>query len=641
MTYVLVEENGDLKTGTILVDNGTSLQIELSTGRRAKVKSAFVHLRFDSPSPGELLPAARELADDIDIDFLWECAPPDEFGFVDLATDYFGHPPSAPEATALLLRLQSAPVYFPRKGKGRFRAADRESLATALAAIERRRQQELEIERLADEMVAGRLPESIANVAVALVVRPDKTGIEYRALDRAASAARKSPDRLLSELGAFGSSQGLHRASFEFEHFPAGTGFPAELHGVDPGLDARIDTLSDAAVEAFSIDDSSTIEIDDAFSVQRIDDGRLRIGIHIAAPAVGIEPGSRLDRIARERLSTVYMPGEKILMLPPSLVARFSLDMGGTVPALSLYVDLDAEGTRVVDRFSRLERVRVVENLRHDTLDAVVTEAALESPEAPLPQGEALRVLWRLSNALCAEREHVRGKPEPRFRTDFTFYVDGDAVRIVQRRRDAPLDRIVSELMILANSEWGRLLAERGVAGLYRSQQAGRVRMSTQPAPHEGIGVDHYIWSTSPLRRYIDLVNQRQLLAAVTGDAAPYGNNDTELMAVLSAFEARHSAYIEFQQRMERYWCLRWLDQQDLRRHEAVTVRDDLVRLGAAPLYFRPTGLPPLPPGRRIVVDLLERDLLDLSVHGRFIELAGQVMPDEPEADTPAVASER
>src|SRR5690606_28509737 len=299
------------------------------------------------------------------------------------------------------------------------------------------------------------------------------------------------------------------------------------------------------------------------------------------------------------------------------------------------------------DRFSRLERVRVVENLRHDTLDAVVTEAALESPEAPLPQGEALRVLWRLSNALCAEREHVRGKPEPRFRTDFTFYVDGDAVRIVQRRRDAPLDRIVSELMILANSEWGRLLAERGVAGLYRSQQAGRVRMSTQPAPHEGIGVDHYIWSTSPLRRYIDLVNQRQLLAAVAGDAAPYANNDTELMAVLAAFEARHAAYVEFQQRMERYWCLRWLDQHDARRHEAVTVRDDLVRLAAAPLYFRPTGLPPLPPGRRILVDLLERDLLDLSLHGRFVALAGHVVPDEPGAaaepgaDAPAGASGR
>ena len=641
MTYVLVEENGDLKTGTILVDNGTSLQIELSTGRRAKVKSAFVHLRFDSPSPGELLPAARALAEDIDIDFLWECAPAEEFGFADLAADYFGHEPSAAEATALLLRLQSAPVYFPRKGKGRFRPADRDTLETALAAIERRRQQELEIERLADEMLAGRLPEAIAAVAVALVVRPDKTGIEYRALDRAASAARKAPERLLSELGAFGSSQGLHRASFEFEHFPAGTGFPAVLHDGDPGWDARIERLPEAGVEAFSIDDSSTIEIDDAFSVRRLDDGRIRVGIHIAAPAVGIDPGSRLDRIARERLSTVYMPGEKILMLPPPLVARFSLDSGGMVPALSLYVDLDAAGERVVERFSRLERVRVVENLRHDLLDAVVTEAALASPEAPLPQGEALRVLWRLANALCAGRERVRGKPEPRFRTDFSFLVEGDTVRIVQRRRDAPLDRIVSELMILANSEWGRLLAGSDIAGLYRIQQAGRVRMSTQPGPHEGIGVEHYIWSTSPLRRYVDLLNQRQLIAAVAGDVAPYGNKDTELMSVLSAFEARHAAYAEFQQRMERYWCLRWLEQQGQQRHEAVTVRDDLVRLAAAPLYFRPTGLPPLPPGRRIVVDLLERDLLDLSLHGRFVDLAGQVVADEPETDVPAVASER
>jgi exoribonuclease-2 len=644
MSYVLVEENGDLKTGTILVDNGTSLQIELTSGRRAKVKAAYVHLRFDSPSPSELLPAARELAEEIDIDFLWECAPPQEFGFAELASDYFGHEPSAAEATALLLRLQSAPVYFPRKGKGRFRPADPETLATALAAIERRRQQELEIERLADEMLAGRLPEPIARSAVAIVVRPDKTGIEYRAVERAASTAQKSPDRLLAELGAFGSPHGLHRASFEYEYFPAGTGFPAELRERDPEWDARIASLPDAGVEAFSVDDSSTIEIDDAFSIQRLDDGRMRVGIHIAAPAVGIDPGSRLDKVARERLSTVYMPGEKILMLPPALIERFSLDSGGTVPALSLYVDLDVEGTRIVDRFSRVERVRVVENLRHDLLDSVITEAALESPEAPLPQGEALRVLWRLANALCADREHVRGKPEPRFRTDFSFFIEGDTVRIVQRRRDAPLDRIVSEMMILANSEWGRMLAEHGIAALYRSQQGGRVRMSTQPAPHEGIGVDHYIWSTSPLRRYVDLINQRQVLAAVTGESAPYSHNDTELLAVLAAFDARHAAYVEFQQRMERYWCLRWLEQQGGRRHEAVTVRDDLVRLAAAPLYFRPTGLPPLPPGRRIVVDLVEHDLHDLSLHGRFVDLAGQVMPDDPEepgADAPAVASER
>lgn len=640
MNHVLVEENGELKTGTILADNGTSLQVELATGRRAKIKAASVFLRFDVPAPGELMPAARELAEDIDVEFLWECAPAEEFGFGELATEYYGHEPTAIEATALLVRLQSAPVYFPRKGKGRFRASDRATLATALAAIERRRQQELEIERLADEMLAGRLPPSIARVAVALVVRPDKASIEYRALDRAATGAQKTPARLLSGLGAFGSPHGLHRAGFEFEYFPAGTGFAAGQRAVDPEWDARIERLPLAEVTAFSIDDSSTVEIDDALSVQRLDDGRTRVGVHIAAPVVGIEPGSILDRAARERLSTVYMPDDKILMLPPPLVARFSLDRGGMVPALSLYVDLDETGTRIVERHSRLERVRVVENLRHDQLDAVVTEAALESAGAPLPQGDALRVLWRLSNALCAEREQVRGKPEPRFRTDFVFHVEGDRVHIVQRRRDAPLDRIVSELMILANSEWGRLLADHDLAGLYRGQQAGRVRMSTRPAPHEGLGVAQYIWATSPLRRYVDLVNQRQVLAAVTGETAPYTRNDTELLALMSAFEARHAAYVEFQQRMERYWCLRWLEQEGAQRLEAVTVRDDLVRLAAAPLYFRPTGLPPLPPGRRIVVDVLERDLLDLSVHGRYIDLAGPVLADEPEPDVSPATSD-
>src|SRR3546814_12855854 len=69
--------------------------------------------------------------------------------------------------------------------------------------------------------------------------------------------------------------------------------------------------------------------------------------------------------------------------------------------------------------------------------------------------------------------------------------------------------------MILTNNRWGGLLAQHGVPGIYRSQQTGRVRMSTQALPHEAIGVPQYAWSTSPLRRYIDLINQGQLLAAV------------------------------------------------------------------------------------------------------------------------------
>jgi len=136
-------------------------------------------------------------------------------------------------------------------------------------------------------------------------------------------------------------------------------------------------------------------------------------------------------------------------------------------------------------------------------------------------------VLWRLTLALAAQRERVRGKPEPRARADFSFYVEranGDErVRIVQRRRDAPLDRIVAEMMILANSEWALMLADHGVPAVYRSQQAGRVKTGTHPLPHQGLGVPQYMWTTSPLRRYADLVNQRQLLAVLAGSLAPGG----------------------------------------------------------------------------------------------------------------------
>jgi exoribonuclease-2 len=271
-----------------------------------------------------------------------------------------------------------------------------------------------------------------------------------------------------------------------------------------------------------------------------------------------------------------------------------------------------------------VDRVRVAANLRHDQLDETVTEETLEG-DAPLPWGDALRALWRLTLALSAERDRVRGKPEPRFKTDFSFRVDGDRVEILQRRRDAPLDRIVAEMMILANSAWGRLLADHGAPGIYRSQQMGRTRMGTHALPHQGLGVAQYAWSSSPLRRYVDLTNQSQLVAVLAGEKPRYASNDAELFSIVSAFEAKYSAYADFQQRMERYWCLRWLDQQGLTRVEAVVVRDDLMRLAQAPLYFRLAGAPQLPPGRRIVVDVLSRDEVDLSIEARFVDLAAPV----------------
>lgn len=615
MKHVLFEEDGGLKAATVLSDAGTSLQVEHATGRRTKVKSAQLLLRFDTPEPAELLPGAQHLAGEIDVDFLWECAPQDEFGFQDLAADYFGGTPTAVQASAVLIRLAAAPVYFHRKGRGRFRPAPAETVKLALAALERRRLQEAAIADMAAAMQAGQVPDPIAALGARLLVQPDKQSLEYRALERACEAARKPPPRLLLDIGLFSSAKALHLACFEREYFPAGTGFPGSLAVGEPPIELPL-----SPAQAFSIDDSTTTEIDDCLSVQVMPDGHLRVGVHIAAPAMAGERGDALDALARERMSTVYMPGEKITMLPEEAIRPYSLDEGCERAVLSLYCDLDDTATRVVERQTCVERIRIAANLRHDQLDALVTEQSLEDPLAQFPMADALRALWKLMLALCAGRDQVRGKPEARFRTDFSFYVEGDQVRIVQRRRDAPLDRIVAEMMILANSEWGRLLAEHKVPGIYRSQQMGRVRMSTHALPHQGLGVAQYIWSTSPLRRYVDLVNQRQLVALARGDKPPYAANDADLFAILSAFDARHEAYGQIQTQMERYWCLRWLDQQGLSRVEAVVVRDDLLRLTDAPFYFRVPDVPALAPGRRVLVDILDRDELELSLSARFVE---------------------
>ena len=139
--YLLFEEAGQFKTGTILQDTGTSLQVELTTGKRVKVKQANVMLRFASPGPAEMLAEALQEAENIDIDFLWEVAPQEEFDYQLLVAEYYGENPSVVQQTAMLMRLHGMPVYFYRKGRGRYRPAQPDTLKVALAAIERKRLQ--------------------------------------------------------------------------------------------------------------------------------------------------------------------------------------------------------------------------------------------------------------------------------------------------------------------------------------------------------------------------------------------------------------------------------------------------------------------------------------------------------------------
>ena len=153
---VFYEEDGGFKTGTILADNDASLQVEMASGKRAKIKAANVLLRFEKPAASTLLDTAEPLAENVEAEFLWECASDGEFSFLDFARDYYGHEASSVEATAILLALHAAPIYFHRKGKGRFKKAPADILAAALAGLEKKRQQALAIERMEDN---GQRPE--------------------------------------------------------------------------------------------------------------------------------------------------------------------------------------------------------------------------------------------------------------------------------------------------------------------------------------------------------------------------------------------------------------------------------------------------------------------------------------------------
>jgi exoribonuclease-2 len=626
------EESGDFKAGSMMSQAGEAYQVELPSGKRSKIKVKDVLLQFTSPDPVSLMEQAKLAATEIDLEFLWEVAGEEEFGFAELGAEYYGHAPQAVEAAGLILALHTAPIYFYKKGRGRYKAAPESSLKAAQAGIEKKKQQALVQAAYVEELKQQRLPEAIQALMMQLLFKPEKNGIEYKALAEACDAMQTTPARLMLACGGLATAKDYHLAKFLFESFPKGLAFPAAP------IPALPENLPVADVQAFSIDDVTTTEIDDAFSVVQLPDNRVRIGIHIAAPSLGIKRSDALDMIARARMSTVYMPGDKITMLPDELVDTYTLGAGQTRPALSLYATLDCTDWSVVSTETRLEAVPMASNLRHNDLDALVTEDNLASGAGDYPHKAEIASIWQwalvLEQGRMAKREGFGLKPEQNNRIDFNFYVDDDVVSIVRRKRGAPLDKMVAELMIFANSTWGKFMADHGIPGIYRAQGGGsggwatkmQVRMVTHAAPHQGLGVDQYAWSTSPLRRYTDLVNQWQIIACVEHGVtaplvAPFKPKDADLFAIVSGFEAAYSAYSEFQNNMERYWCLRWLEQEDARQVEAVVLKDEVLRLVDIPLVIRLPGMPQAARGAQVRLDILHWDELDLSVEVRWLEM--------------------
>ena len=659
---LLYEEGGDIKIATVQSATGSgdseSWQATSLSGKKIKLKAKEVWLRFEKPEAQAVMDEALVLSKDIDLQLLWDCAPEEEFGLVDVSLEYFGSQATIAQQAALAIALQGAPVFFRRKGRGRFQRAPLEQLQAGLAALERK-QKELEQQSVwQQELIAGNFPETLKSSAQQLLFSPDKNTSAYKALIAACTQTGESPAQLMIRCGDIDSPLAYHQGLFLKAHFPNGAAHHANI-GIDQtAYDAAIAELPLADVQAFSIDDSGTTEIDDALSVTELPEGGHRVGIHIAAPGLAIAKDDPLDQVARNRMSTVYFPGDKITMLPDSVIEQFSLDEGAARPALSIYVDIDAAGIANRDTLQmRAEMVPMVANLRLENIEHLVSEESLTDEAVSYPYRKELSILWRAAKLLHAGRQEKRianglraeqlGVVDPNaLARDFHFQiqdVDGaQRVEIIPRQRGSILDTIVAEWMIFCNSASGQLLADHGLPGLFRTQKGWgplRTRMQTTPGPHEGLGLDYYAWCTSPLRRYSDLVNQWQLIAlakhGVTAKmVAPFPPRDATLMGIAADFESCYQAYGEFQDRLEKYWCLRWIAQdEDAKTVHVRHLKEGMSRVELVPLHLPIPELATHPRMTRAEVVVNGVDLLQLNAAVRVLGIEVKAEPEAKAAE--------
>ena len=582
---IFYEESGQFKVASIVQKNDATYQVDTQHGKRTKVKANNVFAEFDGDMAA-FLENAQAQAADIDTDLLWEVCGEEEFSAEAIAEEYYGHAPTKTELAATLIALYAAPMYFYKKAKGVFKAAPEETLKQALAAIERKKQQDAQIDAWAEALKRGEMPSEIAADLKTILHAPDKQSLTYKAFTKAADALKTSAYELAKKTGGITSIPQYLQDGFEIKYFPKGTDFP------DLPLPEMPD-LPKANVTAFSIDDESTTEVDDALSLTDLGNGTKRVGIHIAAPSLAIKPGDKMEKNIMERLSTVYFPGGKITMLPENWIAAFSLDAGAYRPAVSIYFDVDSE-FNVGEPTCKIEAVNIAENLRIQTIEPHFNAETGLDEAGEMMFAHHQDLIWFHQFAVALQKARGKYEPDRAPQYDYSIELDEEGnVSVVRRERGSPIDTLVSEMMILANSTWAQMLDENELPGLFRVQPAGKVRMSTKSEPHIGMGVQHYGWFTSPLRRAADYINQKQLISLIDDSAEPlYQNSDAELFAALRDFDAAYTAYADFQRQMETYWSLVYLQQQGTSELTATILKEDLVRIEGLPLVTRATGIP-------------------------------------------------
>lgn len=540
----------------------------------------------------EFRDGTEEAAKGIDLSEVWEVAVDEHVAMSveEIADLYYDSGVGPAEMVALTLHLDHGSDYFVPQGGGHVPRTEDD-----LEALRARRHREAENAQAAETLMAalkaGALPDPMSRLHESLLghirgfaVHGDEYTRSYAAhslLHDASDGTRDLQRRafdLLMGAGVFSEDEPLelHRSEIE-EDFSKAALEEAEAIPRNPPSDDR-DRLDLTELETFTIDDADTRDRDDALSLEKADGG-YRIGVHIADAGALVPIAGAMNAEADGRMATLYLPERSIPMLPPEFVHGVgSLNPDQVRQAVSLLVSIDESGlTQDYEIKPSLIRSRAA--ISYVEADAAIADESHR-------WHHILRPLSDLAQALLARRERAGAINVNREEMIIKVTTPTDIeVRVVAR--NTPARDLVSEMMVLCNSLMADYCKANDLPASYRSQSAPDVAdldlyddegvlrpltrlqryrlmrrftpavISVTPTPHVGLGVDAYIQATSPLRRYPDLVMQRQISHFLASGEPVYSADDISSVAKRAEVQMRDLSRIEDARR--RYWFLKYL----------------------------------------------------------------------------------
>jgi len=513
---------------------------------------------------------------DIQLEELWTLVSEEEgvWAFEELSDLYFGDDVNAQQQATFVMALDRGD-YFESDGRS-FRALDEETIQEREAAAQKEEAREEERLQFVDWFVNGvgdPIPDWIERIKD--VVIHGEHSNQTRWLDRMVGES-VTPKRAFDRLVKHGIWDkhiflDLIREGIEVDFSSAVLNAVEDVQFEDLLADPSREDLRH--VEAVTIDDAPTQDMDDAVSVQFFKDGTCQIGVHITDVSALVAIDTVLDKEASQRAASMYLPDQKIAMLPSVLSEGMgSLQPGQERLAISMVCKVDRNGNLGDTKFSR-SVIRCREKLSYDDVDVILSEP--NHPRYPM-----LHMLFQVGEQLLMNRIDAGALSVANLNRRVEVGDDGEITVSIQTKHSRA-DLLVSELMVFTNAEVGRLCAENKVPVFYRVQQAPdiseveptenerlhRYRVLKQmrpatstltPGTHGGLGVTPYCQATSPLRRYLDLVTQRQLAGFLADGKSPYSEDDLNGVGDGNADRARTIGRLERQR--ERYWLCRYLN---------------------------------------------------------------------------------